>query len=339
MVSMADVARRANVALSTVSYALNGTRPVSRQTTERIERAMKELGYRPNALARGLASKRSRNIALVFPAVERGLGITEMEFVSSAAEAAREHGYHLVLWTTTVDDTDALARLTQEGLVDGVILMEVHLRDARVDLLRETEVPFCMIGRTEDSGEDSYADIDFARTIHDAFAFLARLGHRTVGFVNQSAASYEKGYGPSVRAARGVVDAADALNLTALARFCEESPGAGRAALADLLVEAPDLTGLVVLNERAVAGVMAGIAERGARVPDDFSVLTIASSVRVAEMAVPPLTTYSPPSSELGRLGVRVLIDKLEGRSGPLLHQMLPCVLSVGESTGPARNR
>jgi len=93
--TMLEVARRANVALSTVSYALNGTRPVSEATRRRILQAMAELGYQPHALARGLASKRSRIIALLFPALPRGFGATELEFVTAAAEAAQGRGYHL----------------------------------------------------------------------------------------------------------------------------------------------------------------------------------------------------------------------------------------------------
>lgn len=337
MASMADVARRANVALSTVSYALNGTRPVSRPTYERIARAMRELGYRPNALARGLASRRSRNIALVFPAVERGLGITEMEFVTSAAEAAGERGYHLVLWSTPADDTDGLARLTREGLVDGVLLMEVHLADDRVRMLRAEGVAFCLIGRTA-ADDDSYADIDFARTTRDAVAHLAGLGHRTIGFVNHSAASHRAGYGPSVRAAAGFAAAAAEFGVRQVQRFCPDSPDAGRRVFGELTAAAPDLTAVVLMNERASAGVLAGIAERGQRVPDDYSVLSIVSSARVAEMTSPPLTTFSPPSAELGRLGVRVLIDNLEGRSGPPVQQLLPCALAVRDSTGPRRD-
>lgn len=336
MASMADVARRANVALSTVSYALNGTRPVSPKTHERIQRAMRELGYRPNALARGLASRRTRNIALVFPAVERGLGITELEFVTSAAEAAGEHGYHLVLWSTPVDDTDGLARLTQQGLVDGVLLMEVHLADDRVRMLRAEDVPFCLIGRT-DANDDSFADIDFAQTTRDAVAHLAGLGHTTIGFVNHSAASHQAGYGPSVRAAEGIEAAAAAHGVTVVSRFCHDSPAAGRRVFEELTAAAPEVSAVVLMNERAGAGVLAGIAERGQRVPEDYSVLSIVSSARVAEMTSPPLTTFTPPSADLGRLGVRVLIDNLEGRSGPPVQQLLPCALVLRDSTGPRR--
>ncbi|MDR7273749.1 LacI family DNA-binding transcriptional regulator [Catenuloplanes atrovinosus] len=336
MASMADVARRANVAVSTVSYALNGTRPVAKATAERIHRAMEELGYRPNALARGLASKRSRNIALIFPMLERGLGLTEMEFVSAAAETAGELGYHLVLWSTPLGDTDLLTRLTRQGLVDGVVIMEVHLDDARIEMLRRTGVPFCMIGRTGENREDPFADIDFESTIRDAVAHLAGLGHRTVGFINHSRASFDAGYGPSVRAARAFEEAARDSGLRHFSRFCDDSPTAGREMWPEIVAAQPGVTGVIVMNERAGAGVLAAILRSGARVPEDFSVLSVASSERVAEMTYPPLTTFHPPAAELGRLGVQVLIDRLEGGEVPLVQQLIPCRLVLRDSTGPA---
>src|SRR3712207_1704701 len=124
MPTMVDVAKRAGVSLSTVSYALSGARSISEETRQRIFAAMGELGYKPHALARGLVSKRSRIIALLFPTSERGLGLTELEFVTSSAAAATEQGYHLVLWSSALYDPNELEHLIQQGLVDGVIVME-----------------------------------------------------------------------------------------------------------------------------------------------------------------------------------------------------------------------
>jgi DNA-binding LacI/PurR family transcriptional regulator len=123
--TMIDVAKRAGVAVSTVSYAINGTRPISDETRQRVFEAMEELGYKPNVLARGLVSKRSRIIALLCPATDRGLGYTELGFVTSASETARENGYNLLLWSLDVNDTDELRQLIQQKLADGVIVMEV----------------------------------------------------------------------------------------------------------------------------------------------------------------------------------------------------------------------
>lgn len=339
--TMTDVARRAGVALSTVSYALNGTRPISPGTRRRILRAMDELGYRPNALARGLASKKTHILALLLPTPERGLGVTEMEFVTSAADAARERGYYLMLAPSEVHNIRDLEQLTGQGLVDGALVMEVRLDDDRVDLLRQAGLPFSMIGRTSEPGSISYADIDFEQTTRDAIAHLVGLGHRCVGFLNHSPSAFSVGYGPTVRAAEGFRRAASEAGLEHIERLCGDNAAAGRAAFHELRAINPDLTALVVMNERAVVGVMDALEEIGWRIPDDFSIVSIVSSTHVTEMVRPKLTTLEPRSAELGRLGVQMLIDQLEGGedSSPPRQVLLPCELVLGGSSGPPPDR
>jgi DNA-binding LacI/PurR family transcriptional regulator len=332
---MLDVAKRANVALSTVSYALNNTRPVSDETRQRIFKAMEELGYRPHALARGLASKRSRIIALLFPAPERGLGITELEFVTTAADAARENGYNLILWPSEMHDPEELRLFAQQGLVDGVIVMEVRLNDERINLLREIGFPFSMIGRCADTDGLGYTDIDFERTMQEAVAYLAGLGHKHIAFLNQSQSSFNSGYGPVVRTQAEFPKAIQTAGVEGISRFCRPAPQAGYEACKELLAECPDLTALITMNERAVPGVMRALADRNWRIPDDFSLVVIASSARMAEMMTPPLTTSDIPVAELGRLGVELLIQQLEVEEREALHELIPCRLVVRGSTGP----
>lgn len=335
---MVDVARRANVALSTVSYAINNTRPISEETRQRIFAAMKELGYRPNALARGLASKRSRILALLFSAPERGLGITELEFVSGAADAAKENGYHLILWSSEIHDPNELRQLTQQGLVDGVIAMEVHLKDERIDLLREIAFPFSMIGRCADTAGIGYADIDFDQTVHDTVGYLLSLGHTHIAFLNQSQSEFDSGYGPAVRAHASFEEAIRTAGLTGISRLCRAAPPAGYEAFNEMLAECPDVTALIAMNDRAIPGIMQAISDRSWRIPDDFSLVAIVSSGRSAEMMMPPLTTMEPPSADLGCLGVELLIQQLEDPEQDPPQVLLPCRLIVRGSSGPCRS-
>jgi DNA-binding LacI/PurR family transcriptional regulator len=336
---MADVAKRANVALSTVSYAINGTRPISEETRKRIFAAMNELGYRPNALARGLASKRSRIIALLFPAPERGLGITELEFVTSAADVARENDYHLILWSSDIQDLNELRELIQQGLVDGVVAMEVHLDDARINLLRETNFPFSMIGRCKDTSGIGYVDIDFHQTLHEAVRHLAEFGHCRIAFLNHSQTEYDAQYGPAVRAQTRFEEAIRESGLQGYSRFCKATPLAGYEAMIDLLAEDPRITGLISMNERIIPGIQQVMTEKEWVVPDDFSLLSIVSSARSAEMMTPALTTMEPPSSQMGRQGVELLIQKLEGQAEEVTQVLLPCKLVVRGSTGRCRRK
>ncbi len=334
---MLEVAKRAGVAISTVSYALNGTRPISEETRARIMAAITELGYRPHALARGLASKRSRIVALLFPASERGLGITELEFVTSAADAARENGYNLVLWSSEMHDPTELRQFTQQGLVDGVVVMEVHRNDERIKLLQELDFPFSMIGRCADTRNIGYVAVDFERSLQEAVSYLAELGHKHLAFLNQSQEAFDKGYGPVVCTADQFPKVVQTAGVVGIARFCRSSPQAGYEACQELLAACPDLTALISMNERAIPGVMQALADRNWQIPDDFSLLVIASSPQVGEMMTPPLTTSDIPASELGRLGVELLIEQLETEERHVLQKLIPCRLTVRGSSGPCR--
>jgi DNA-binding LacI/PurR family transcriptional regulator len=333
--TMLEVAKRANVALSTVSYALSGTRPVSEETRLRVSQAMAELGYQPHALARGLASKRSHIIALLFPALQRGFGATELEFVTSAAEAAQSLGYHLVLWPTEIHGVAELQQLVRQSLVDGVLVMEVRIGDERIELLRQIGVPFSMIGRPAVASDISFADIDFEQTTRDAVTYLVQLGHRQIAFLNHSEEAFNAGYGPSVRAAAGFDEAARAAGLTPISRSCGDTVLAGQEVFEELIRAHRELTALIIHNERAVVGVMQAAGARGWRIPDDLSLVSLVSSARVAEMTLPPLTALTPQSAELGRLGVEMLIEQLEDGHHKLMQRLLPCRLVVRGSTGP----
>ena len=103
MVRMQDVAERANVSIATVSFVVNGTKRVSETTRSRVETAMSELGFTRNAHARALASKRSRLIALLFPALDTRGNWSALEFVHGASAAAAERDHHLILWPVEND--------------------------------------------------------------------------------------------------------------------------------------------------------------------------------------------------------------------------------------------
>ncbi len=175
MATMQQVADRAGVSIATVSFVVNGTKYVTPATTARVEAAMRELKFRGNLVARALASRRTRIIALLFPTVGNRFSPTTSEFFMSAAERASQRGYHLVLWPVDPAGED-LDDLVSGGLVDGVVLMEVRMDDPRVRKLSELDVPFTLIGRTRDSSDLPFVDIDFETTIEDSLDHLQELG-------------------------------------------------------------------------------------------------------------------------------------------------------------------
>ncbi|GGL94530.1 LacI family DNA-binding transcriptional regulator [Micromonospora yangpuensis] len=347
MANMQDVARLAQVSVSTVSYVLTGARPISAATREKVRAAMAELGYQPHAMARGLASRRSRILGLLLPIDERGLGATETAFVTGAATAASAAGYHLVLSPVDAGDLDGLRQLASQRMLDGVLLMEVQLDDPRVGVLRSAGVPVVLIGRTADTTGLSYVDIDFDRTVHDAVGYLADLGHRRIVYVNHSATAIAEGYGPALRSRDAFATATAGRRIEPVMIPAEDSPGGGRAALASAFDRAPDLTAVLAMNESAVFGILGGLAAHGRTVPDDVSVVSMVTSPQVAELATPALTTMTSPGTAVGRIAVEQLLRHLgagstdsAGSTGStdsaeIHQQLLPCTLEVRGSTGP----
>lgn len=337
MVTIADVARHAGVSASTVSYALSGARPISDATRGRIEASMAELGYQPNAMARSLASRRSNVLALIYPAMDKGLDGTIAEFVHAAADRARAAGYHLVLWPFHTTQAVEVRDLVRQGMADGVLVMEVALDDARIDVLEAAGVPYTMIGRTRDSQRRFSVDIDFDATVEVAIDHLADLGHRTVGFLNHSERSLREGYAPTHRALAAFERLTAARGLRGIPLLCDDNPVAGRAAASDLLRREPAVTGLITMNEMATLGVLAEAHHRGLTVPEDLSVLGIVTSPGVASMSDPVLTTMHAPGAQLGSLAVDRLLGQLDTSRTAIPNLLIPCTFIPGESTGPAR--
>ncbi|MEV6849179.1 LacI family DNA-binding transcriptional regulator [Actinoplanes sp. NPDC051411] len=333
---MADVARLAGVSASTVSYALTGARPISAATRERIQHAMEDLGYTPNAFARGLKSKRSRLIALLFPRDGRDLGLSTFEYILGASDHAQELGYHLLLWTTEAEALDELGRLAGQGLVDGALLMEVRLRDRRLDVLRKAGLPFAMIGRTADPATVDFADTDFDQCARVAVDHLVALGHRRLGFVNLDASALEAGRGNAIRLRDGVLRAAAGARARITALTCESSIEGGRRALAELLARDAAATAVIAFNEQAVPGIMGEAGDRGLRIPADFSILSIDMPAQAALMTTPAMTTVGPTAAAMGRAAAAMLIERVEGGTTGVSQMLFDGELALRESTGPA---
>jgi len=334
--TMREVAEAAGVSIATVSFVVNNSKRVAPETRSRIERVMTELGFRRNIVARALASRRTQIIALVYPVLEHRLSGSITEFITSAARAASAAEYHLVVWPVGNDGSE-LAALVGQKLVDGVLLMEVQLEDARVAALLELDIPFALIGRTRDVTGLHYVDIDFDASVQMAMDHLATLGHHQIVLVNgsQEGESFAS-YGPYVRSEIAYRELCAQREIEPVVLVCRQTVRSGREAAMELVATAPDTTAVIIADEVAAAGLVAELTRAGREVPSDISVMSILSSLDMAAICNPPLTTVTAPGTELGRLGVEALLRQLDG--GPPMTPVLRAgVLAIGESTGPIR--
>ncbi len=337
MPTMSDIAKRAGVSKSTVSYVLSGKRPISAEVKQSVLAAMKELGYEYiNPLGRSLATKKSRTIALALPPLSPendGLHLDLMwraEFMIGASEAAMQQGYSLLLWPQPEKEQDLL-RMMRRTAVDGLILMDIRLQDARVELLKEHHYPFVMIGHCQNNEGLSFVDFDFADAMQTCVRYLAQLGHQHMLFVHTIAPhGAQLGYASRARAAFEHTITSCGLQGTTLA--CEPDIQSCSRLLNDALTGIPAVSAVITADAWMIGTIMQVVADRGMKMPEDLSLVTVASS-HLAAITSPRLTTIDVPYAEMGRIGAEMIIRLLEGQTRPE-QQLLKAGLTINQTAG-----
>ncbi len=299
MVTIADVARHAGVAASTVSYVLSGKRSISSDTRDRVQRSVRALGYRPNASARALASQRSNVLALVIP-LRTGMHVpVMMQFATSVVTTARRFD-HDVLLLTADEGPEGLERVAQSSLVDALVVMDVELDDERVPVLRDLPMPSVLIGYPADADRLTCIDLDFVAA-----------GARCVDHL--------------------AVEAAERRGVLGVETPCEHTFEAVLHTVEQLLRDHPGITGLVVQNEPIIGPLLDVLRRLGRRVPEDMSLVAICAD-DVAERQVPQLSSVTIPAERIGQQAVESLITKLEGGDVPELTLLPPNLTARGSS-------
>ncbi|WP_188195981.1 LacI family DNA-binding transcriptional regulator [Nonomuraea sp. SYSU D8015] len=336
--NIGEIAKRAGVSRSTVSYALTGKRPVSEETKRRIQTVIDELGYRPNASARALKEGRTRTIGLVIPPAGRRLTDMQLGFVASVVDATARADLDVLLSPSGGEHDRSFERVVTGRRVDGVVLMEIRLEDDRVARLLGSGLPFVGIGRTRRPQEMSWVDIDYETLIANCVHHLADLGHRHLALVNRNAELVAAGYGPGHRAQDGFARAVAERGLHGVQACCGDDPQAGQSCVEQLLAQHPELTAIATINEAAVSGMYRALAEAGLSVPGDFSIAGVAAQ-HWAENLHPPLTAADVPADELGAHAVELLIQRIADPETPHRHLLVAPPISLRGTTGPARPR
>ena len=333
MVKIADVAHHAGVSPSTVSYVLSGKRSISPETKERVWEAIASLGYRPHAGARALASSRSNVLALVLP-LRSGIHLpVAMQFAVSVVTSAREHD-HDVMLLTEQEGEEGLRRVADSSLVDGVLVMDVQMRDKRLPALRSLDRPAVLIGMPEDTTGLTCVDLDFTAAGAACVGHLADLGHRHVALIGSPPEVYARGTGFAERVEHGFHEAARLHEMASSAHPCAPTAEAVEELLDGLLRDQPNLTSLVVHNEPLVEPAIRALRQVGRSVPDQVSVVAICPD-EVAERAPLPVTSVRIPAEELGHRAVELLMTLLDGGTVPETTLLAP-ELTVRASSAAA---
>jgi DNA-binding LacI/PurR family transcriptional regulator len=332
--TMAQIAERAGVALSTVSYALSGKRAISDEARAKVLQAVADLDYHPHGPARALASGASHTIALFLPSPHWDLVPIQQTFVAGATQATSASDYSLLLITSPTEPED-IVRLLAAGRADGVILMEILTDDPRVEALEASGHSFTLIGRTGDTTGISFVDIDYGEAVRKSLRHLAELGHQTVALFNFPQDQLDAGYTSALIAREAFEETTAELDIRGIHLPSPHTPSEAHEVATELLRSEPECTAAITTGWQ-FTGLLGALRAADLHVPDDFSIVSVVAS-QFAEMLTPALTCVEWPAFEAGRVAAEMLIEQLRGETGSPRQHLVGGELVIRESTGPAR--
>jgi LacI family transcriptional regulator len=320
MPTLHDVARVASVSIATVSATLNQTAYVSPALQERVRKAVTEVGYHPDAIARSLKTRTTKTLGLIISDISNPFFTSVIRGIEDVANA---RGYTLVLCNTDerLEKEQAYVQLLRSRRVDGVIMAPVGGAEDYIDFESAVGAPVVFIDRRVPARADVVV-VDNAHGAREVIRYLLDLGHRRIGVITglpKISTSEERlaGYQDALREAGLSAD-------PALRKVGDSRLEGGYQAAQELIAMASRPTAIFATNNLMAIGLMRAVAERGLRCPNDISVACF-DDFEWASVFHPRLTTVAQPTYEMGSKAAEFLLARL---TGPPIDDTQECVLT-----------
>ncbi|SDY31240.1 DNA-binding transcriptional regulator, LacI/PurR family [Evansella caseinilytica] len=313
-VTIKDVAKKANVAPSTVSRVISNSPRISERTKEKVREAMEELGYYPNFNARSLANKSTKTLGVIMPnsANKTFQNPFFPEVIRGISSKAHQIEYGIYLNTGQVEEEifQDVKNMVQGRRVDGIILLYSKVDDKVIGYLREQNFPFTVIGRPYDESFDdiTYVNNDNYKAAKMVTEYLLLLGHKKIAFIGGQldfvvTVDHLEGY-------RHALQNAGIELMDEYVVFHEELQEGGQEAVIDLMSLNQRPTALIVADDIMTFGVMRMLSEMEISVPDDISVISF-NNLLISELSTPPMTTVDINIFKLGYEAANCLIEQI----------------------------
>ncbi len=338
-VTIADVAERAGVSKTAVSFAFNSPDRLNTATASRILGIAQELGYRPDPVARMLTQRRTGAIGILTP---QDLSVIFTNpffgmFNAGIATLAEEHGYGLHFISPL---HGSLSRAIHRAIVDGVVAIGLTDDHPEIDEVRRAGLPMVLVD-SDTTGHVASVDVDDEGGAILAARHLLELGHRDIAIlaIDGPASAPQTGGGVVGRRLRGYRTALAEAGISVPEDEIATGPASidgGRAAFATLWEAGRRPTAVLAMSDAMAIGAIRAIHERGRTVPGEVSVVGF-DDVDLAASTDPPLTTVHQPVRGKGEEAVRLLLSVMDGRDPAPGHRRLETHLVVRSSTGPLR--
>lgn len=309
MATINDVAKKAGVSITTVSYVITGKRFVSEDLQARVRQAMKETGYRPNNLARSLRVGKTDTIGLIIP---DSSNLFFAEISRNIEDIGFKNGYAVFL----CNSDDQLAKQAEyldvliSKQVDGIVFISVSNDKPILDRLIEANIPFIIVDRYE---FDVMADVVLIDNLAGGFAaveHLASIGHKKIACITGPSSA-----NPSADRFQGFVKGMQAYGLPIPEDYIQTGDfrfRSGETATEHLLALPQPPTAIFVCNDMMAIGALRAIQQHGLCVPEDISIVGF-DNIPIVEALTPALTTVSQPIKEIASRAMEILFSRMQG--------------------------
>ena len=343
MTGIRDLARHLDISIGTVSRALNDKADVNPLTRERVREAAARLGYSPNQSGRSLRRGQTDLVGVIIP-TGRDQTLINPVFLSVLDGLRRclsERGLDLAIFLHGHDEElfGSLRRLTERGLVDGLIISQTQHIDPRIDYLIEKRQPFVAFGRSLSGGDHAWVDPDFVAAVESSVAMLAGLGHRRIALMLPDGDTHYMHL--ILKAFHGAVKT---LGLTLEPGFVQRraaGESGGYSAGEGFLAMKDRPTAILVSDAMQALGLYRKLSDSGLQPGRDISLIGILPEER-AQILSPALTTFQTDWTGIGaRLGEALILAMARppgphlggAASGPrAVQSLMPVALRPGDS-------
>jgi len=323
-VNIKDIARLANVSHTTVSRALNNKSRIRQETKEKILSIAKELGYRPNLIARSLVMKRTKTLGLIITNISNPF---YTELAQGIEKTATQLGYNIILCSTQSDistEKQYIEMLRSKG-VDGIIFSSAHMEDPNIVSLAEEGFPIVLVNRRTYhpvvKERVDYVGVDNIRGGYLAVEHLIRLGHERIGVIGGSSES-----SVGVERLEGGRRALQAYGLKARDDYFVEGnflKKSGYQRGKEFLQMGERPTAIFATNDYMALGVYQAFLEEGCRIPEEVALVGF-NDIEFASIIGIELTTIGQKKFEMGAIAVEMLVERIErGNERRLSREML----------------
>ncbi|MBL0387743.1 substrate-binding domain-containing protein [Tumebacillus sp. ITR2] len=303
-----DVAREAGVSMATVSRVLNGTAVVKDETKAKVQAAIEKLGYRPNAVARGLASKRTKSIGVILPDVS---DLFHAEVLRGIEDIATMYQYHIILTNSDArEDREVdLIGTMWEKQVDGLLFISEQITPKIVKTFEEAQLPVVLCATEDPEHRIPSVAIDNKQAGLDATNYFLNLGSDKIVFLGgptsqpvtmKRLAGYEQ----------ALKDAGREFDSNYVLHAKDSHYRSGYEVSNAFLNEGFTADAVVATSDELVLGYLNAVRDRGGKAPDDVLLLSF-ENTRLTTIVRPELTTIAQPTYDLGAVAMRLLTKLL----------------------------